>query len=42
MEELKARLETLCRANPKQYFAEAVITLAQELNPGRVKADPGK
>jgi hypothetical protein len=42
MEELKARLETLCRANPKQHFAEAVITLAQQLNPARVKADPGK
>ncbi|HET8563838.1 MAG TPA: hypothetical protein VFM35_08215, partial [Candidatus Binatia bacterium] len=29
MGELKARLEKSCRANAKQYFAEAVITLAQ-------------
>jgi hypothetical protein len=42
MEELKARLEKSCRANGKQYFAEAVITLVQELHPHRVKADAGK
>ena len=42
MHELKARLEKSCRANTKQYFAEAVITLAQELHPQRVKAETGK
>jgi hypothetical protein len=42
MDELKGRLETLCRANGKQYFAEAVITLIQQLNPQRVKADTKK
>jgi len=42
MDELKARIEVICRANDGQYFAEAVITLAQELHPRRVKADPGK
>jgi len=42
MDELKARLEKSCRANTKQYFAEAVITLAQELHPQRVKAETGK
>jgi len=42
MDELKARLEKSCRANTKQYFAEAVITLAQELHPQRVKGESGK
>ena len=42
MEELKARLEKSCRANTKQHFAEAVITLVQELHPQRVKADTRK
>ncbi|HEU4345362.1 MAG TPA: hypothetical protein VFU31_27740 [Candidatus Binatia bacterium] len=42
MGELKARLEKSCRANRKQYFAEAVIALAQELHPQRVKADSRK
>ncbi|HYA30072.1 MAG TPA: hypothetical protein VEI95_14730 [Acidobacteriota bacterium] len=42
MNDIKARLETICRANGKQYFAEAVITLVQQLNPQRVKADTGK
>ncbi|HWH77239.1 MAG TPA: hypothetical protein VNT76_07695 [Candidatus Binatus sp.] len=42
MNDLKGRLETICRANGKQYFAEAVITLVQQLNPQRVKADKGK
>ena len=42
MDDLKARLEKRCRANSKQYFAEAVITLVQELHPQRVKADSGK
>jgi hypothetical protein len=42
MDELKARLEKSCRANNKQYFAEAVIALVQELHPQRVKADEGK
>jgi len=42
MDQVKARLENLCRANPRQYFAEAVVTVAYELHPQRVKADPGK
>jgi len=42
MDDLKARLETQCRANTKAYFAEAMISLVQQLNPQRVKADPGK
>ena len=42
MDDLKARLETTCRANSKQYFAEAVITLAQELHPQRVRVESGK
>ena len=42
MDELKARLEKSCRANTKQYFAEAMIALARELHPQRVKADPKK
>jgi hypothetical protein len=42
MADLKARLEKICRANPRQHFAEAMISLVQELNPQRVKADPKK
>jgi hypothetical protein len=42
MDDLKARLEERCRANGKQHFAEAVITLVQELHPQRVKTDRGK
>jgi len=42
MDQLKGRLETICRANGKQYFAAAMATLIQELNPHRVKVDPGK
>jgi hypothetical protein len=42
MEELKARLEKSCRANTKQHFAEAVITLVQELHPQRVKVETRK
>jgi hypothetical protein len=40
MGDLKARLEKSCRANTKQYFAEAMISVVQELNPQRVKAAP--
>ena len=42
MDDLKLRIERSCRANTKQYFAEAMITLAQELHPQRVKSDSGK
>ena len=42
MNELKSRLENICRANKKQYFAEAVVTLVQQLNPQRVRADTRK
>jgi len=42
MDDLKARIEKGCRANPKQHFAEAVIILVQELHPQRVKAESGK
>ncbi len=42
MDDIKARLENICRANGKQRFAEAMVTLVQQLNPQRVKADPGK
>jgi hypothetical protein len=42
MTDSKARLEKICRANPRQHFAEAMISLVQELNPQRVKADPKK
>jgi hypothetical protein len=42
MDDLEARLEKSCRSNPKQLFAEAMITLMQELNPQRVKTDAGK
>ena len=42
MEDLEVRLETACRGNPKQYFAEAMISLVQQLNPERVKAEGAK
>jgi len=42
MDDLEARLEKSCRSIPKQLFAEAMITLMQELNPQRVKTDAGK
>ena len=42
MNDLKARLEKSCRANPKQRFAEATISVVHELNPQRVKAEGGK
>jgi len=42
MNDLKARLEKSCRANSKQYFAEAVIALVHELHPQRVRANSGK
>lgn len=42
MDDMKSRLENICRANTKEYFAEAMVTLVQQLNPQRVKADPGK
>ena len=42
MDDIKARLEKGCRANGKQYFAEAVITLVHELHPQRAKAAGGK
>lgn len=42
MEEMQARLEKICRANTKQYFAEAMIKLTQELHPQRVKAVAAK
>src|ERR1051325_362312 len=42
MDELKARLETICRANDKQYVAAAIAALVEELNPRRVKAEAGK
>jgi hypothetical protein len=36
MDDVKSRLEKGCRANPKQYFAEAMIAVVQQLNPQRV------
>jgi hypothetical protein len=42
IEELKPRLEKICRGDTKQYFAEAMIKLTQELHPQRVKAAAAK
>jgi hypothetical protein len=41
MDDLKAQLESICRSNPKQYFAEAMFTLARQLNPQRAKTQGG-
>ena len=37
MDDIKVRLEKACRANPKQYLAEAMIAVVQQLNPQRVR-----
>jgi len=40
--EFKAKVETVCRANDKQYFSEAVIAVVRELHPQRLKAEANK
>ena len=42
MDDLKTRLEKSCRANGRQYFAEAMISVVEQLNPQRVKTSAGK
>jgi hypothetical protein len=42
MDNLKDRLETLCRLDGKQFFVQAVITLVKELHRERVRSDPGR
>jgi hypothetical protein len=42
MDELQARLEQSCRANPQQYVAEGMIKMMRELHPQRVKTEAGK
>ncbi|HEY7166404.1 MAG TPA: hypothetical protein VIB79_17655 [Candidatus Binatia bacterium] len=42
MDELKNRLESICRSNDKQPFAAAMAMLVQDLNPNRVKVEPAK
>lgn len=42
MEDIEARLETACRANSKEHFAEAMISVIEQLNPQRVKAEGAK
>jgi hypothetical protein len=42
MDDVKARLETACRSNPKEYFAQAMVTVVQELNPQRIKDEDEK
>jgi hypothetical protein len=42
MDDVKARLETTCRANTKEYFSEAMLSVVQQLNPQRVKVESGK
>jgi hypothetical protein len=39
LDEVKIRLEKTCRAAPQKYFAQAVVEIAQELHPNRVKAE---
>ena len=38
MDDLKNRLENACRANTKEYFAQSMISVVQQLNPQRVRA----
>ena len=42
MDNIETRLETACRANPKEYFAEAMVSVVQQLNPERVKTESAK
>jgi hypothetical protein len=42
MDDIKARLETACRANPKGYFAQAMVSVVEQLNPQRLKAESAK
>jgi len=42
MDNIEARLETACRANPKEDFAEAMVSVVQQLNPERVKTESAK
>jgi hypothetical protein len=42
MTEIKASLEKSCRANTKQHFAAAMVTLVQQLNSRRVQTSTGK
>jgi hypothetical protein len=42
MDDIKARLETACRANPKGFFVQAMISVVQQLNSQRVSVDTGK
>ena len=42
MNDLKARIEKVCGANPKQRLVEAVIAVVQQLNPQRVKVERAK
>lgn len=42
MDNIEARLEAACRANPKDYFAQAMVSVVQQLNPERVKTESAK
>ena len=42
MDDIEARLETACRANSKEHFAEAMISVIEQLNPQRVRAEGAK
>jgi hypothetical protein len=42
MDDIEARLETACRANTKEHFAEAMISVVEQLNPQRVRAENAK
>lgn len=42
MNDLKTRLEKICRADTQQYFAQAMVTLVQQLHPHRIKVGTRK
>lgn len=42
MNALKTQLEKSCRGKPQQRFVEAMISVVQQLNPQRVKAEEAK
>ena len=42
IDDIKAQLDTSCRANPQEYFAQAMVTVVQQLNSQRVKDEGEK
>ena len=42
LEDIKGQLDTSCRANPQQYFVQAMVVVVQQLNTQRTKDEGAK